>query len=82
MTRPICCNHNCGQGDRCPLRAPRHPRKREWLAVLLLVVVVAAVCVLTGCKRKEIVDQSVAAKVERLEQRVHQLERHECGGQQ
>jgi outer membrane murein-binding lipoprotein Lpp len=48
----------------------------SWLPVLLSFVIGAVS--LTGCVKR--VDDSVSAQVERLEKRVEQLERHECGG--
>jgi hypothetical protein len=47
-----CCNHNCGQGDECPLRAARDLTRgqRFGLVLLGLVWAMAVVAVLTGAK--------------------------------
>lgn len=59
----------------------KRTNSRAWLLLLLLWPLAGAV-MLVGCKRQEIIDQSIDAKVERLEKRVQQLEQHECGGAQ
>lgn len=50
----------------------------SWLPVVMLAFVIGAAS-LTGCVKR--VDDSASAQVERLEKRIEQLERHECGGQ-
>jgi hypothetical protein len=39
VSRPTCCNHNCGQSDRCPLRKERPLTVRERRALIGLAVI-------------------------------------------
>jgi hypothetical protein len=53
-----CCNHNCNQGDDCPLRHPHDLGLRGrvgWLLVALIWSMVA-VAILTGCEARDSTD--------------------------
>jgi hypothetical protein len=52
MTRPTCCNHDCAQGDKCPLRQSRalSVSERRCLIGLLVLAAAVAMAMLTGAR--------------------------------
>jgi len=56
MSRPVCCNHNCEQGDTCPARQAQAASASEWRAIGRLLSSAVAIWIglmvvaaLTGC---------------------------------